>query len=58
MYKSPIKAETLRPDTKIIKTGIASRDSRGKSTQSLPNVPSVPGAIDLLGVLSGEFICL
>jgi hypothetical protein len=45
-------------NTKIIKTGIASRDSRGKSAQSLPNVPRVPGVIDLLGVLSGEFICL
>ena len=60
---SPIpKASTNVPiNTKIIKTGIASRDSRGKSVHSLPKVPGLPEVFDVLdwlGVLRGEFIWL
>jgi hypothetical protein len=45
-------------NTKTIKTGIASRDSRGKSVHSLPKVPGLPEIFDMLGVLRGEFIWL
>ena len=60
---SPIpKASTNVPiNTKSIKTGIASRDSRGKSVHSLPKVPGLPevfNVLDWLGVLRGEFIWL
>jgi hypothetical protein len=63
---SPIpRASTNVPiNTKIIKTGIASRDSRGKSVHSLPKVPGLSELLDVLdvlgvlGVLRGEFIWL